>query len=105
MMENADIYLQTSMQEGFCGSVLEAQAKGLLCVVSDADGLKENVIDEKTGWISERRNPSAFADKIEMIINMPEEKRKEIALNARKRIEADFNLEDQRDRFIKFFKS
>ncbi|HMQ67485.1 MAG TPA: glycosyltransferase family 4 protein [Ignavibacteria bacterium] len=104
MMEKADIYLQTSMQEGFCGSVLEAQAKGLLCVVSDADGLKENVIDEKTGWISEKRNPAAFADKIEMIMNLSEEKRKEIALNARRRIETDFNLEDQKERFINFFK-
>lgn len=105
MMENADIYLQTSMQEGFCGSVLEAQAKGLLCVVSDADGLKENVIDEKTGWIAERRNPLAFSDKIEMVIGLPEEKRKEIALNARKRVENDFNMTEQKIKFIKFFEN
>lgn len=103
MMEAADIYLQTSMQEGFCGSVLEAQAKGLLSVVSDADGLKENVVDEKTGWIAIRRDPVSFAEKIENIINMSEEKRKEIALNARKRVEEDFDLEDQKNRFVKFF--
>ena len=104
MMENSDIYLQTSMQEGFCGSVLEAQAKGLLCVVSDADGLKENVVDEKTGWIAERRNPGSFAEKILKIIDMPVEKRKETALNARKRAEEDFDLEDQKNRFTNFFK-
>ena len=66
---------------------------------------KENVIDEKTGWIAERRKPKAFSDKIEMIIQLPAEKRKEIALNARKRIEEDFNMSEQKEKFVKFFEN
>src|SRR5690606_23867831 len=38
-LQQTDIYLQYSIQEGFCNAVLEAQAMGLLCVVSDAEGL------------------------------------------------------------------
>lgn len=102
-MRESDIYLQTSFQEGFCVSVLEAQATGLLCVVSDADGLKENVVDGVTGWIIPKRKPEAFAQKIIEVINLPIEKRKEIAMNARRRAESDFKIEDQKIKFKKFF--
>ncbi|MEP7145696.1 MAG: glycosyltransferase family 4 protein [bacterium] len=103
LMNESDIYLQTSLQEGFCVSVLEAQAAGLLCVVSDAEGLKENVVDGSTGWIVNRRDPEAFANKIVEVINLPGDKRKEIALNARKRVETDFKIEDQELKFVNFF--
>ncbi|MEO8210110.1 MAG: glycosyltransferase family 4 protein [bacterium] len=102
-MGESDIYLQTSFEEGFCVSVLEAQATGLLCIVSDANGLKENVIDEVTGWIVPRRNPEAIANKIIEVINFPEEKRNRIALTAGGRVEKDFKIEDQKKYFKKFF--
>ena len=50
-MDWADIYVQPSIQEGFCNSVVEAQAMGLLIVVSDAQGLIENIVDGETGWV------------------------------------------------------
>lgn len=102
-MKEADIYLQTSMQEGFCVSVLEAQASGLMCIVSNADGLKENVIDGITGWVVPKRDPEAFAKKIEEVIKLQESERKEITLAARKRVEKDFSIEDQNRKFQKFF--
>jgi len=102
-MTESDIYLQTSMQEGFCVSVLEAQATGLLCVVSNADGLKENVIDNQTGFIVEKRNPEKFADKIIEIMKMTDEERMQIAINARNRVEQDFKIEDQKIKFKIFF--
>jgi len=103
-MHRSDIYLQPSLQEGFCVSALEAQATGLLCIVSDADGLRENVIEGITGWIVPKRDPDAFAGKIIEIINLPDVKRKDIALNARKRVEDDFKIEDQKIKFENFFK-
>lgn len=104
LMINSDIYLQPSYQEGFCVSVIEAQATGLLCVVSDADGLKENVVDGVTGWIVPKRKPEKFADKIQEIIGLNEEARKEIVLNARKRVEKEFDIEDQKEKFVRFYK-
>lgn len=102
-MFESDIYLQTSLQEGFCVSVLEAQSAGMLCVVSDADGLKENVADGESGWIVKRRDPAAFAEKITEVINLPEEVRQRVSINARKRVEKEFRIEDQREKFYKFF--
>ncbi|MDQ3194453.1 MAG: glycosyltransferase family 4 protein [Bacteroidota bacterium] len=103
LMNESDIYLQTSLQEGFCVSVLEAQSAGLLCVASDAEGLKENIADGSTGWIVKRRDPQAFANKIVEIISLPDEKRKAISLNARERVEQDFNTEAQKTKFRSFF--
>lgn len=104
LMINSEIYLQTSMQEGFCVSVLEAQATGLLCVVSDADGLKENVLDKETGWIVSRRRPDLFAEKIIEIINMSKSDRQKIVMNARARAENEFSIELQNEKFRDFFK-
>ena len=63
-LNESDIYLQYSTSEGFCNSVLEAQASGCLCISSDAGGLKENIINNKSGWIVEKRNPNLLAKKI-----------------------------------------
>lgn len=104
IMNESDIYLQPSYQEGFCVSVLEAQASGLLCIVSDAGGLKENIIDGETGWIMPKRDPEAIAEKIREVMNLPEEKRKETAKRARIRVEKEFSLEDQKKKFSEFFK-
>lgn len=104
-LSSSDIYLQTSIQEGFCVSVLEAQASGLLCVVSDADGLKENVIDKVTGWIVSKRNPGAFAEKISDILKMSESEREVVIKNARERIENEFRIESQNKLFKNFFEN
>ena len=47
--KKADIYIQYSVEEGFCNAVLEAQSMGVLTIVSDASGLIENVVHGKTG--------------------------------------------------------
>ena len=61
-LEWADIYIQPSIQQGFCNAVLEAQAMGLLCIVTDADGLSNNVVEGKTGWFVPKRSPNALAN-------------------------------------------
>ncbi len=103
MMNDADIYLQTSMQEGFCVSVLEAQACGLICIVSDADGLRENVVDNVTGFIAERRNPAGFAAKIMEVLNADSSKLTLISTNARARVETEFDIARQDKLFNQFF--
>jgi len=91
----ADIYLQPSIQEGFCNSVLEAQAMGLLCIVTNAEGLSENVINNKTGWVVPRRSSKAIKQKIIEVINKNPNYNKKIKENAIKRVNQKFNLDDQ----------
>ena len=102
-MEQADIYLQYSIQEGFCNSVLEAQAMGLLCIVSDAEGLPENVLHGQTGWVVPKRQPALLTTQILEVLRMPEEQRQKIRKNAIDRVRREFNLEKQRDEFLEFY--
>ena len=103
-LSKTDIYLQYSHSEGFCNAVLEAQAMGCLCIVSDGGALPENVIDGKTGWVVHRCNAKALADQIETVINLPYETKAMISKNARLRVLNNFGLDQQYKKFIEFYK-
>ncbi len=103
-MEAADIYLQYSIQEGFCNAVLEAQAMGLLCIVSDAEGLPENVLHGRTGWVVPKRQPDLLAAQIEAVLQMPPEQHEQIRRQAVERVRREFNLEKQQREFLEFYK-
>jgi len=66
-MRWADVLLHAAVSEGFCNAVLEAQAMTLPVVCTDADGLPENVVDGRTGFVVPRRNPHALADKLDLL--------------------------------------
>jgi colanic acid/amylovoran biosynthesis glycosyltransferase len=102
-MEWADIYIQPSIQEGFCNAVLEAQSMGLLCIVSDADGLSENVLDGKTGWVVKKRNPISIFKKIISIIDTSVNKLNKVKTNSKNRVLSNFNIYLQHDQWAIFF--
>ena len=101
--EDADIYLQYSIQEGFCNAVLEAQAMGLLSIVSDAEGLPENVLHGKMGWVVPKGKPNLLAQKIEHVLDMPDEELNQIRENAMARVKKEISLEKQSQKFHNFF--
>lgn len=100
---NNSIYLQYSIQEGFCNSVLEAQALGLMCIVSNAEGLSENVLNEKTGWVVTKRKPKLLAEKILYVIDLSDEIKRSIKQNAIDRVKIGFNLQKQQQEFVDFY--
>jgi len=102
-MEWADIYIQSSIQEGFCNAVLEAQAMGLLCIVTNADGLSENVLDGKTGWVVPKRSPKKITEKIINILSIDDKKINKIRECAVSRVRHQYNLELQNKLFIEFY--
>lgn len=102
-LSNADIYIQYSHSEGFCNAVLEARAMGLLCVVSDGGGLKENIIDGQTGWVVPKRSPKLLAKRLEEVIYFSNKQKKQVADKSMKRIKDDFNLEEQMSAFKQFY--
>lgn len=102
-LSKCDIYLQPSIQEGFCNSVLEAQAIGCLCIVSNGDGIKENIIDNKTGWIVPKREPKLLAEKIKTVYQLSENKKNEIKKQAVNRVKTKFTIDKQQGAFYKFY--
>ncbi|WP_405569761.1 glycosyltransferase family 4 protein [Winogradskyella sp. Asnod2-B02-A] len=104
-MKECDLYLQTSLNEGFCNAVLEAQALGRLCVATNVGGLKENIEDTKTGWLVEPQNPIAISEKIIEIVNLSKLELDNIKAEAVKRVETKFNTEIQMKSFVEFYKN
>jgi len=104
-LNKADMYLQYSIQEGFCNAVLEAQALGLLCIVSNAEGLSENVLDNQTGWVVPKCNSKGFAAKLLEVIHLESSEKKRISRNAQKRVADHFSIEKQKLEFINFYSS
>ena len=102
-MEWADIYLQPSIQEGFCNAVLEAQAMGLLCIVTDADGLSENVVNGETGWVVLKRSPEKMVEVIFSILDMSINSLNRIRKNAVNRMREVFDLDLQKNKFVEFY--
>lgn len=96
-------YIQYSHQEGFCNAVLEAQAMGKICILSDADGLIENVINEETGFIVSKRNPEVLANKIEAVFNLNYESKEILIEKEVERIKSNFTFEKQINQFMDFY--
>lgn len=104
-MQQTDIYIQYSVSEGFCNAVLEAQSVGLLCVVSDGGGLPENILQERTGWVVPKKNPTLLAQSIMNVIHLPHSDKERISKAAQDRVRKDFNLNLQRQRFKAFYEN
>ncbi|WP_157202477.1 glycosyltransferase family 4 protein [Marinilabilia salmonicolor] len=102
-MLSTDIYMQPSIHEGFCNAVLEAQASGCFCIVTNGGGLNENVIDKKTGIVVPKRNPAAMAGTIANAVKMSEEERQIVIEAAGQRIKNEFTIERQIEKFDKFY--
>lgn len=102
-LQKADIYVQPSIGEGFCTSVVEAQAMGKVCIVTDAGGMPENVVHNQTGWVVPKMDAIALGNKIMEFYSTTSEVKKTMALSAIERVENNFTTEQQLEQFIKFY--
>ncbi|MFC5195472.1 glycosyltransferase family 4 protein [Bizionia hallyeonensis] len=102
-MHTTDMYLQYSHSEGFCNAVLEAQGAGALCFVSDGGGLTENIINDQTGWVVPKRQPSLLAKRLEQVIGLTDIEKLKVREQARLHVMSHFGLEEQNKQFILFY--
>jgi len=71
----ADIFCLPSLREGFGLSVIEAGACGLPAVISDIYGLRDSIIDGKTGYFFSTLNDSELTGKLNLLISNEELRR------------------------------
>ncbi|MDB5255498.1 MAG: colanic acid biosynthesis glycosyltransferase WcaL [Chitinophagaceae bacterium] len=103
MMSGTDVYIQGSIQEGFCNAVLEAQACGVLTVATNAEGIHENIINDMTGWVVPKRDVNAMTDKIKYILSLPVEEKQKIKERAAQRVRQEFYLNRYKENWHQFF--
>ncbi|MGB5572596.1 MAG: glycosyltransferase, partial [Thermoanaerobaculia bacterium] len=101
-MKEADVLLHAAVSEGFCNGVVEAQAMGLPTVVTDADGLPENVADGETGCVVPRRDARRMAEKLALLAG-DADLRSSMSRNARRRAEENFSIDRHIDAFVDLY--
>jgi colanic acid/amylovoran biosynthesis glycosyltransferase len=97
-MASCDIFLMPSIQEGFCNAVIEAQAVGLPVVVTDADGLGENIAPDETGLLVSRWDPQALFNALYKLIN-DSQLRERLGQQGVKRANALYDIQHQLEKF------
>ncbi len=98
-----DIFVVPSLEESFGVAAVEAMACEIPVIASDADGLKEVVVNNEIGFIVPKKDFKAIAKKLkELILN--KKLRVEFGKNGRKRVLELYNWNDNVDKMIEIYK-
>ncbi|MCB1997275.1 MAG: glycosyltransferase family 4 protein [Burkholderiaceae bacterium] len=89
--DQADIFVLPSLAEGIPVVLMEAMSCGVPCVTTPVNGIPELVVDGVTGLLATPGDVDNLADRLQALIDAPELRRR-IALQARDRVRADFDL-------------
>lgn len=96
------VYLHTAWYEPFGLVLLEAMAAGLPCVVLDGKGDRDVIQEGRNGFLIERQDPCAFADRIFELATSPATY-ESMATYAQAYAE-DFDIARAADRFVAFYR-
>lgn len=91
-LSNVDVILLVSTREIFPMTLLEAMSVGSIVVSVDIGGIRDCVIDNKTGYVISHHDSKKFCSRIIDIYNN-HDKNMSMIYNARKFVESYFNLE------------
>lgn len=92
MYQSADVLLFPSVDrsEAFGLVAVEAQACGTPVIASDLDGVRDVVVNEKTGWLVPPQDTRALAERIQLVLDDLEnvrDMRSGVAASARERFD------------------
>jgi glycosyltransferase involved in cell wall biosynthesis len=73
---SADILVNPSVTEAFGNVNLEAMASGLAIVSADVDSARALAQDEREALLVDPKNPAAYADAVELLLEQPELRRR-----------------------------
>jgi L-malate glycosyltransferase len=102
-LEQMDIFVLSSSQEGMPNVVMEAMAYGKAVVATNVGGVPELVDQGKTGFLVSAREPASLAKSIEVLI-LDEEKRAAFGRAGREKIE-EFSVTKLAERMSKVYLS
>lgn len=101
LLNETDIFVLPSYNEGLPRSLLEAAATGVPMIVTPAGGAEKIVKDGETGFVVPFGDHQELADSLETLVNRPD-LRKEMGKNARELAENEFSVESYVDEFEGF---
>jgi glycosyltransferase involved in cell wall biosynthesis len=69
LMKYSDVFVMPSLIEGLPGVILESFSNYLPVIAYDTGGIKEIVINNKTGWLIKKNDEAQFLQAIKYSIN------------------------------------
>tara|TARA_B100000989_G_scaffold298373_1_gene287366 strand:+ start:5055 stop:6182 length:1128 start_codon:yes stop_codon:yes gene_type:complete len=97
----SDVFCLPSYREGFGLSLLEAASSSIPCVCSNIYGLKDTLIDKKTGYFFDLQNLGDLQKKLILLIEN-KETREKFGSNGRKYVLKNFDKDFVIKEFIEF---
>lgn len=105
ILDKTDIFVYPSIwEEGFGISVVEAMARGCIPITFNKGGLPEIITNGVNGIIVEETSSEALAKAIEKVINMRDEEKSKMRIEAMKRAR-DFSIDNTISQLEKALKS
>jgi glycosyltransferase involved in cell wall biosynthesis len=102
LLQQADVFVLTSLSESLPLSVLEAMRAGLPVIASDVGGMAELVEHGKTGFLVPSAQPQMLADILKLLLADPS-LRSKMGEAARQRFFDHFTLAEQGRRFAALY--
>ena len=104
ILQNSDVYIDASLNEGFGLTPLEAMACGNVPIVSNSFGVNDYIKNKKNGFIiNEVNDANKYVEKLELLLND-----KDMYNSMKKNIEQtckDFDYEKSVEKYIEYFKN
>lgn len=86
--------------EGMANVLLESAASGRPLITTSCPGCGETVEDGVTGYVVKERDVDDLTEKIEKFISLPYERKIEMGLNGRRKMENEFNRDIVLDAYV-----
>ena len=90
-IENADCIVLPSYREGTPRTLLEAASMARPIVTTNVAGCNNVVTDNHNGFLCNLKDSVDLADKMEKMINLPIENRREFGFRGRRHVEKEYN--------------
>ncbi|TYA56657.1 glycosyltransferase family 4 protein [Formosa maritima] len=102
-MNDFDVLILPSLEEGIANVVLEAMALGLPVISTDCGGMAEVVIPKETGWLVPIRNAQLLADTILEFSQTPENEINDMTQRAHDFVKYHFDSDQSIQQFLQLY--
>ncbi len=99
-----DFYVQPSVTEGLCNSILEAMASGLPILCSDVEGNKELIQNGKNGMLHRANDIKSLQVELDKLMNLSKRDLKKLGLNAQITVKDKFSIRSCVDQYNNLYK-
>lgn len=87
VIRKAELIIMPSLMDNFPNSCAEAMSIGKIVIGTDGSSLEQFIKNGENGFLAEINNSQSLLEKIEEALNLEEEKKNKLSINAIKRIE------------------